>query len=159
MIPMRRKRQLLSKEENEKILNTATSGVLALRGEDYPYAVPLNFCYLDGKIYFHCAKVGYKLDCMKRDNRVSFCVIGKEEIVPKRFTTYYQSVIVYGRASLVEDEEEKRRVIEFLAGKYSPKETTESRDKEIDRGWNALAIVRIEIEEMTGKQAIELLRV
>lgn len=69
---MRRKNQLLSEEESLSILINGSSGTLALEGEDgYPYAVPLSYTYNDGKIYFHCAKTGHKLDLIKRNNKVS----------------------------------------------------------------------------------------
>lgn len=156
MIPMRRKRQLLAKEVCEEILNRATSGVLAFKGEDFPYAVPLSYAYEENKLYFHCAKQGYKLDLLKSCNKVSFCVIGQDQIVPERFTTYFQSVIAYGTASLVESDEEKRYAVELIAKKYAPNESKEHRDREIEREWTPLAVIRLDVEEMTGKQAIEL---
>lgn len=64
---MRRKKQALSLEESIAVLNHGTSGVLAVSGDnDYPYAVPLSYAYHDGKIFFHCAKTGHKLDAVAR---------------------------------------------------------------------------------------------
>lgn len=85
---MRRGRQELSLEETEAILNRQTAGVLALSGDGgYPYAVPISYIYADGKLYFHCAKSGYKLDAIRRDPKASFCVIDQDQIVPEKFTT------------------------------------------------------------------------
>lgn len=76
---MRRKKQALPLEACEKILERGTSGVLALEGEEgYPYAVPLSYYYEKGKIFFHCGKRGYKIEALKRNEKVSFCVIDQD---------------------------------------------------------------------------------
>lgn len=152
---MRRKGQQLSTEDCEAILNRGTSGVLAVIGDgDYPYAVPLSYCYDVGKIYFHCAKTGHKLDAIKRNNKVSFCVIDADDIVPERFTTYYKSVVVFGRAHIITDSGEKRRAITALSEKYSPGEKNTQR--EIEQSWERFCMLELDIEHMTGKAAKEL---
>ena len=73
---MRRKRQLLSEAETIAMLQSCTSGVLAVQGDDdYPYAVPLSFAYEDGRLFFHSAQAGHKIDAIERNDKVSFCVI------------------------------------------------------------------------------------
>ena len=152
---MRRKGQQLSTEDCEAILNRGTSGVLAVSGDgDYPYAVPLSYCYDGEKIYFHCAKTGHKLDAIKRNNKVSFCVIDADDIVPERFTTYYKSVVVFGRAHIITDSGEKRRAITALSEKYSPGEKNTQR--EIEQSWERFCMLELDIEHMTGKTAKEL---
>lgn len=156
---MRRKRQLLTESDCVQILTAGSSGVLAVHGDDgYPYTVPLNYLYENGKLYFHGAKSGHKIDSILRNNKVSFCVIDLEQNVPEKFTTYFKSVVAFGRASLVIDDAEKRYAVERLAMKFSPNEPKEKRDAEIEREWNPLAVIRIDIEHMTGKQAIELVK-
>ena len=156
---MRRARQLLPEADCAEILRTATSGVLAVNGDGgYPYAVPLNFVYDGDRIYFHCAVSGHKLDAIKRDSRVSFCVVGMDVTVPERFTSHYKSVIVFGRAEPVTDEAEKRSAIEKLAAKYSPDESMQSRAAEIDAFWDRLVMLRLSIEHISGKQAKELVK-
>ena len=72
---MRRKKQLLSETETIEILHSCTSGVLAVIGDnDYPYTIPLSFAYKDGKLFFHFAKAGHKIDSIVKNNKVSFCV-------------------------------------------------------------------------------------
>lgn len=155
---MRRKRQLLSQEDTVKILENGTSGVLALSGDDdYPYAVPLSYVYSNSKIYFHGAKSGYKLDLIKDGTKASFCVIEKDNIVPEEYTTYFRSVIAFGKVRIIEDEAEKRKAIEELAAKYTP-DDEEGRLKEIEREYNILCMIEFDIEHMTGKEAIELVR-
>lgn len=154
---MRRKKQELSFEKCVDILNRATAGVLAVIGEGgYPYTVPISYVYTDGKIIFHSAKSGHKIDAIKKDDKVSFCVIDKNDIKPAEFTTYFRSVIAFGRIRILETDEEKRNCIEKLAIRYSPKESVESRNKEIESTWKALCMLEMKIEHMTGKEAIEL---
>ena len=154
---MKRKKQLLSAEESEEILKKCSSGVLAVLGDDnYPYTVPLSYVYYDSKIFFHCAKKGYKLDAIEKNNKVSFCVIDKDQVMPEEYTTYYRSVVAFGKIFIMKDEIEKRKAIETLALKYYPNDTKTHRDKSIENEYNALCMLQLNIEYMTGKEAIEL---
>ncbi|MEI0486937.1 pyridoxamine 5'-phosphate oxidase family protein [Brachyspira intermedia] len=154
---MRRKKQLLSNEETIAILEKCTSGVLAILGDDnYPYAVPLSYAYYDNRIVFHSARNGYKLDAIRNNNKASFCVIEKDDIKPEEYTTYYRSVIAFGKVFIIEDEDKKREAIEKLSIKYHPYDKKENRDYAIDREYNALCMIELCIEYMTGKEAIEL---
>ncbi len=156
---MRRKKQKLSKEECERILYDGTSGVLALHGDDgYPYTVPISYVYDGEKLWFHSAKSGHKIDAVLKNDKASFCVIDQDQIVPEEYTTYFRSVIAFGRIHIAEDDTEKRSAIEKLALKYSPDDTDENREKAIEREWNPLCILEMEIEHLSGKQAIELER-
>ncbi|MBM3138150.1 MAG: pyridoxamine 5'-phosphate oxidase family protein [Chloroflexi bacterium] len=153
---MRRKKQLLSDAETIKILNTATSGTLALSGDNgYPYAVPLSFVYQDGSIYFHIAREGHKVDSIRRSDKASFCVIDKDEVITQELTTLYRSVIVFGRIRLLEDVAAIKSALQYLGDKYSPG-YTERTQQAIARELKNLAIAELAIEHMTGKQAIEL---
>ena len=154
---MRRSRQALSWQETEEILRRGTSGVLALAGADgYPYAVPLSYVYTQGILYFHCAKVGHKLESIRRCEKASFCVVDRDEIKPEAYTTYYRSAIAFGRVRILESEEEKRRAIEQLSQKYHPMDTPAHRKAVIDREYAPLCMLAFTVEHMTGKQAIEL---
>ena len=155
---MRKKKQLLSEAESIDILKSCTSGVLAVSGENgYPYAVPLSYAYRDGKIYFHFATEGHKLDAIKHNDKVSFCVIKTDDVVQETFTTHYRSVIVFGRARILADDNEKRRALECLVAKYSPDFSQEGQS-EIDRSWNRFLAGEVQIEHMTGKAAKELIQ-
>ena len=152
---MRRFGQQLSDGECTEILNRATSGVLALNGDDgYPYAVPLSYVYRDGRLYFHCAIEGHKLDAIRRSDKASFCVIDQDEVVPERYTTYYRSVIAFGRMRVLGGDE-KRQAIEWLADRYAPGETERGR-REAEAAWERLCVLAMRMESMTGKQAREL---
>lgn len=157
--PMRRNRQQLSQTECEAILKEGTSGVLAVEGDEgYPYAVPLSYLYEDGKLYFHCAKSGHKLDALRRNPKVSFCVIGQDQISPQEYTTYFRSVIVFGRVTVLEDDGAKRAAVEKLALKYAPADRAEHRREYIDREWAPLCMLEMTVDHMTGKEAVELVR-
>lgn len=156
---MRRKKQLLSQEETAAVLARGSSGVLALAGEDgYPYAVPLSYVYDGGRLYFHCARSGHKLDAIRQNEKASFCVIGQDVIVPEEYTTYYTSAIVFGQIHILKDEAEKRRAIEKLAVKYAPKDSEAGRQAAINKDFAPLCMLKLSIGHMSGKQSIELTR-
>lgn len=156
---MRRNRQKMDAAACVCLLNNGTSGVLAVNGEGgYPYTIPLNYIYEDGKLYFHGAKSGHKIDAILKDAKVSFCVIGMEQNVPEKFTVYFKSVVVFGKAVIVKDDTERREAIRRLADRFSPDESNERRDAEITREWKSLTVIRVDIEYMSGKQAIELVK-
>ena len=156
---LRRKRQALSRADCEAVLNRGTSGVLALAGDDgYPYAVPLSYLYEDGKLLFHCAKAGHKLDAVARCDKASFCVIDQDRVVPEEYTTYFRSVIAFGRIRVIGDDGERRSAVERLALKYHPGDTRENRSRYIDKEWAPLCMLEMTVEHLSGKQATELLQ-
>ena len=154
---MRRKKQLLSESETIEILQSCTSGVLAVSGDnEYPYAVPLSYAYKDGKLFFHFAKEGHKVDGIAKNNKVSFCVIKTDDVVQETFTTHFRSVIVFGRARILTDDREKQYALECLVEKYSPDYIAEGQS-EIQREWKLVNVAELQIEHMTGKAAIEII--
>lgn len=156
---MRRFKQALTENECIDILNNNTNGILAVSGDDeYPYAVPLSYVYCDGNIYFHSATNGHKIDSIKRQDKVSFCVVSEDNIVPEKFTTYYKSVISFGRVEMLSDEEEKINALMLLSKKYSPDQSYENTKKEIDSFLKNVAILKMKIEHISGKCAVELLK-
>lgn len=154
---MRRSRQELPKEECEAILQKNTAGILAVLGDGgYPYAVPLSYVYQDGSLYFHCAKEGHKLDALQSCAKASFCVLDQDEIVPEKYTTYFRSVIAFGQAALVENPEGVRAALHALGIKYAPNESAERLESEIEKSGARTCIIKLTIEHMTGKEAMEL---
>ena len=153
---MRRIRQLLPEEETLAILENATSGVLALIGDDgYPYTVPLSYIHLNGKLYFHCALEGHKIDAIRQCEKASFCVVAQDQIVPEEFTTYFKSVIAFGKVRIMEDSDEKAAALRALAERYSP-EQMEAGEREIASSMAHTAMIEFTIEHLTGKEATEL---
>lgn len=155
---MRRKRQQMSDERCVEILNRASSGVLALTGDEgYPYAVPLSFVYCDSKLYFHSAKCGHKIDAIANNSKASFCVIDCDNIIPEKFTTAYRSVIAFGKVRILNSDEEKREAIAKLSDKYSPNQAVE-REQEIDKEFDRFCMLEMKIENITGKEGIEFIK-
>ena len=157
---MRRKNCVISQKTAEKILREGDYGVLALSGDDgYPYAVPINYAVEGDKIYFHSAKAGHKLDAIKNNDKVSFCVVDRHEVIAEEFTTYFSSAIAFGRIRIVEDnaDPEKLRGLELLADKYSSTASAARREKELSR-LSAVVIPVMTIEHLTGKAARELVK-
>lgn len=153
---MRRKNQLLTDEECIEILNSSTSGTLALLGDnDYPYSVPISYVYNDGKLYFHSALTGHKIDAINMHSKASFCVIAQDKVVPEKYTTYFRSVIAFGKICVIDNDAEKLRAIEILAEKYSP-QLAEGRKTEIEDNFSRMCMIELDIEHMTGKEAKEL---
>ena len=155
---MRRHRQQRSNEESIGILKKATSGTLALLGDGgYPYAVPISYVYDDGKLYFHSAMSGHKVDAIRSCDKASFCVIGQDCVRPAEYTTYFRSVIAFGRIRIVEDEAEKLAIARILGNRYNPNQE-EALQKELEHGLARMLAIRLDIEHLTGKEAIELTR-
>jgi nitroimidazol reductase NimA-like FMN-containing flavoprotein (pyridoxamine 5'-phosphate oxidase superfamily) len=153
---MRRKKQQLSESETIRILENGSVGVLGVSGDDdYPYTVPVNYVYENGKIYFHSAKSGHKTDGIQRNNKVSFCIVEKDDIIPEEMTSYFRSIIAFGKAKIVSDDGVKQHAMELLAGKYSPGLETKAAEA-IRKEWTRLDVVEIAIDHITGKEAIEL---
>lgn len=152
---MRRIKQLLTDEEVIKILNEKESGVLATIGDDgYPYQIALNYAYVDGRIIMHGAKEGHKIDAIKANDKVSFCIIDKDDVLNEAYTTLYRNVIVFGRAHIIEDEQEARDAMLAFALKFNP--DMASSLATLNESMPATAVIAIEIEHMTGKQSMRL---
>ena len=164
---MRRKRQQLSEEESIAILQKATAGTLALLGDnDYPYAVPISYVYANGRLYFHSALSGHKVDAIRKCDKASFCVIEQDEVHPEKYTTFFRSVIAFGRIHIIEDEggthdvdniaggyHEKLATARMLGNRYNPNQE-EALQKELENGLSRMLMIRLDIEHLTGKEAI-----
>lgn len=154
---MRRSRQQMRLSESRAVLERGTCGVLALAGDGgYPYALPMSYVYREGKIYFHAAREGHKMDAIARCGKASFCVVDQDEIVPEKFTTYYRSAIAFGRIRVADDPEEIVMALRALGEKYSPGRSEEF-EVELAHNLPAVAVLVLTVEHLTGKQAIELL--
>ena len=152
--PLRRFKQAATPQECEELLSSAKRGILAVHGENgYPYGLPVNYLYLDGKIYFHCAKAGHKLDAIRSNDRVCFTVLSEPVKNPGEWWNCFTSVICFGRISEVSDEQEKGRLLRLIGAKYFP----EGYDIESDMAKNAgnALILEIQIDHLSGKHVRE----
>lgn len=151
----RNSKQILSAERCEAILNKATSGVLNLLGDDdYPYGVPISYAYKDGRLYFHGMPHGHKMDAMTKHEKASFTIIETDQVVAEEYTSYFRSVIVFGKMRVLEKPGEKVEGLMNLVDKYSAEYRDGGMD-EINGKLNGVSVFVLEIEHISGKEASE----
>ena len=147
---MRRKDIELEITETIEILKKCNYGILSTIGENrYAYGVPVSYVYINNDIYFHSAMQGQKLDNLINNNKVSFCVVGETCILPDKFSTKYESVIIFGRANEIYDDEKNMVMLEIL-NKYS-KEYLEKGKQYIKNAGSKVKVIKISIEHISGK--------
>lgn len=147
---MRRKDREISINDSREILTKACYGVLSTISENgYPYGVPVNYVFYNGYIYFHSAKEGHKIDNIKNNSKVSFSIVGSEEVLSEQFTTNYESVIAFGEAEEVYELEKGEALLEIIK-KYSP-EFIEKGEKYIEALESKTAVLKIDIKHLSGK--------
>lgn len=147
---MRRFKQEISEQECIDTLKEQPRGVLAVYGEDgYPYAFPMDYIYMNEKLYFHCAKEGHKLDAIAADNRVSFCVMDEGFRKDGDWALNIRSIVIFGRVKRIDDADETLKVVRQLGLKYYP--TVESVEEEIRKAIARVQILELSIDHMTGK--------
>lgn len=160
-VPMRRKKQELSRKRCIALLNDGVYGVLGTAGTNgYPYAVPVSYAFAPddtglGRIFIHCALTGHKLDAIERESRVSFTVVTESETLAEKLTALFRSVIVFGRAREAATDDEKREALLSLGQRYAPG-FDELISDEIEAMWKRTKVIVIDIDAITGKEAIEL---
>lgn len=147
---MRRKDRALSEDEMLRILADAHYGVLSTIGETgIPYGVPLSYVYKDGKIYFHAATTGHKLENFQFNSNVSFCVVTDVETVPDKFTTKYKSVIIFGTVTEVQ-EDKKAEIFQLIVDKFSS-DFAELGAEYIKKGGSKAKVFQIDVNRATAK--------
>ncbi len=149
---MRRKDRAVSQEEALEALRQGEYGILSTIGpEGEPYGVPLSYAFMDGVLYFHCAREGRKLNNLAHCGKVSFCAVtGVKPVFDGGFSTYFNSVIVSGRTEEVVEEAEKTRALLGLAAKYLPGDMDKA-DENIKRSSSRTAVYKIVPEHISGK--------
>lgn len=154
MREMRRKDRQLTEEEAMDVVRKGEYGVLATVGDDgKPYSVPLSYVLDEekGALYFHgTAAGGQKMDNILANPSVCFTVVMDTEVLPAQFSTKYYSANVFGTAKVVEEEEEKKKALLLLGRKYAPDYEEQGRAY-IERAIGAVAVVRLDVEQVTGK--------
>ena len=155
---MRRFKQLMPIEETRKVLDEATNVVLGLIGDDgYPYTVPVSHAVYGDILYFHSAKEGHKLDGIKNNPKVSFTAVLMDDVITEEFTTYFRSVTGFGKARIVEDERERVNAFRVICEKFSMP-AMHRFDEIVEKEAGNALIIAIDIEQITGKEAVELVR-
>lgn len=145
-------REIKDIQECKRIIRNNNLGFLSTVSKDNtPYVVPLNYFYDGEFIYFHSAMEGHKVENIRHDPRVSFCVVGENEIVLEKFTTKYESVIAFGEAMIVDSYEEKISILNNMM-KYLGKEVDVTQSYKPDYIKGKTLIIKIKIDRMTGKK-------
>jgi nitroimidazol reductase NimA-like FMN-containing flavoprotein (pyridoxamine 5'-phosphate oxidase superfamily) len=150
--PMRRKDRQRPYAEALAILQNGEYGVLATADTDgQPYGVPLSYIVKDGRIYFHCAHDGHKIDNITANPRGSFTVVGRTRpVYEKNFTTLFESVVVFGGLARIDDEQLRYDILYDLAQKYLP-DYMDKAESAIKNSWARTAVYGLNMETVTAK--------
>ena len=100
---------------------------------------------------------GHKVDAIRKYDKASFCVIEQDEVHPEKYTTFFRSVIAFGRIHIIEDDTEKLETARMLGNRYNPNQE-EALQKELENSLSRMLMIRFDIEHLTGKEAIELMK-
>ncbi len=147
---MRRQKRELDISLAKDILKKCEYGTLSTISDNgYPYNITLSYVYYKDCIYFHSAKEGHKIDNIRNNNKVCFSVVGNTQVLQERFSTKYESVVVFGTAYEI-DNNEKELVLLKLVEKYSPDFIEEGKIY-ISKAKDATNVIKINIEHITGK--------
>ena len=154
--PLVRKNKELPLEECLALLRQEKRGILSVIGDGgYPYGTPMNHYYNDedGKLYFHCGRLGHRLDSLRANEKVSFCCTDEGTPIPDSWALQVKSVIVFGRVEIVDD----RKLIVDVARRLSRKFTDDEAyiEDEIGRSGAATLLLAMTIEHICGKNVKE----
>ncbi len=142
----------LSEQDCVEILKSETRGVLSVQGDDdYPYGMPMNHWYNeeDGKIYFHCGKVGHRLDALRKHNKVSFCTYDKGYRNDGEWAWNVKSVIVFGKIAIIDDMDMIADITTKLSYKFT--QDKDYIEKEIKQSGANTLLLQLTPEHVCGK--------
>lgn len=147
---MRRYKQQIPEDECINLLKREKRGVLAVLGDDdYPYTVAMNHVYLDGKLYFHCAREGHKIDAIEKCDKVSYCVMDEGVKIDDNWWYTFKNVVVFGRMSKVTDDKLIETVLYSIGDTFNV--TEEFMDEEMKLFRDRVLILELDIEHISGK--------
>lgn len=147
---MRREDRRISHEEALEILKEGQYGILSMcTVNNEGYGIPLNYIFTENMIFFHCADEGSKLDYIRKNNKVTFCVVGNTKILPSKFSIIYESVIVSGSVSEIDGDEKHKALMRFVE-KYSGNYIQEGKEH-INRDFDNVKVLKLSVESVNGK--------
>ena len=149
---VRRQDRLMDEGRALELLRTSEYGVLSMVSEGGGYGIPVNYVW-DGRqsIYIHCAPEGRKLRALAENARVSFCLVGRGNLLPGKFTTEYESALFFGEAHTRLDDEEKMAALHLLIDKLSA-DFRDTGDKYARKSFHRVEIIRVDFAEFSGKR-------
>jgi hypothetical protein len=151
---MRRKdKEIVDRTLIDRIIDRADVCRVAFCDGNIPYIVPMNFGYRDDCLYFHCAREGRKIEMLKKNENVCFEMDIEHELVknekPCEWGMKYYSVIGFGKAELVEGNDEKRKALDIIMSRYSDSKSFEYPENIL----NNVKIIKVSITEISGKKS------
>lgn len=149
---IRRQDRLLEEEKAVALLTNGEYGILSLQAEEGGgYGIPINFVW-DGatSIYLHCAPEGRKLECIRKEPKISFCIVGNTHVVSNKFTTLYESIILNGEAHIGLSSEERLKALTLLIDKYAPNDKVIGL-KYTEKSFHRTDVIRLDINQWSGK--------
>ncbi|MDO5571623.1 MAG: pyridoxamine 5'-phosphate oxidase family protein [Bacteroidales bacterium] len=152
---IRRQDRLLAEEDAIVLLKNGEYGVLSLiTPEGFPYALPINFVWNNNNsIYLHCAPEGRKLNCIKHNDSGCFTIVGSTNVISRKFTTSYSSIVIQVKAVINLSKDEKMDALKLFISKYSPNDV-ELGLKYTEKSFHRTEIIRLDILEMSGKSKV-----
>lgn len=151
MTEMRRKDRQMPETFAWEVVDKCEYAFLAMTAEDgSPYGLPVTIARDGRTIYFHSAMEGRKAACLRRAPRVCLSCVGDTRVPPGKFTTLYESAVVFGTAEEVAEDEEKTRALRLLCQRHTP-DNMEAFPKAIAKSLDRTGVWRITVEEITGK--------
>ena len=150
---VRRQDRLLDEKRAMEIIKEGEYGILSMVSEDADgaYGIPLSYVWDRGNsIYIHCAPIGRKLKCIDANPNVSFCVVGKTQIHPDKFTTGYESVVMKCTAHHSLHEAERMSALSLFISKYCPDHKIMGMEY-ANKSFHRTEIIRLDIESISGK--------
>lgn len=150
---MRRKDREMSKDFALEVADKCEYAVLSMTDarNNAPYCVPISIVRVQQTVYFHCAKEGEKIDCLRANPQVCLACVGDTHRMPNIFTTEFESAILRGTASEVTDAQEKIAALKYLCERHTPTNMANF-DSEVASSLDRTAVWKIEIESITGKR-------
>ena len=151
---MRRKDRETDKNFALEVIDRCEYGVLAmsrLNGE--PYCIPLSIVRRNSYIYFHCAMEGEKIENLRHSQKVCMTCVGNVKSIESKFTTSYESAVIFGTAEEVSENNEKIEALRLICQKYAPT-NMDNFDDAIDRSLSRTGIWKVKIETVTGKRKL-----
>lgn len=147
-----RKRKELPREDCLRLLREEKRGVLSVLGDDgYPYGMPMNHYYDEREdvLYFHCGRAGHRLDALRRCDKASYCCLGAAERIPGSWARRVKSVVVFGRAEILDDYDRVVDITTKLSRKFTGDEAYIAR--EIEQFGRATLLLALHVEHLCGK--------
>lgn len=149
---MRRKNREMDAAFALQVVDKCAYATLACVSPDgMPYCMPLSIARSENKVYFHCATDGQRVDYITQNPNVCIACVGDVMPTTDSFSTEYESAILFGKAQLVTEYEEKIEALRIICERYVPT-YMHAFDSEINRSIKRTAVYRVDVESITGKR-------